>query len=457
MIKLNFGFPKKRISFVKIKLILAKRKTHQKSFFYGLIFWALTAVLPNPTFAQLAEYPFEISYYNFIQYDSNKVDFYGSSARFQSFYQRLDSVVNYGKGQVNIVTIGGSHIQADIFTGQLRKRFQSLNGGQNAGRGYVFPYRFAHTNTPYGYYFRYTGNWISCRNVEKNKICNLGMGGITAITKDSVSSVTLLFEPENDIKYEFNKIKIYHLCDSLAFDIQIDSSLVDSMIEVPEQDYTEFYLNRYVDSLAVFFVKTDSTQTGFELYGMNLETDDPGIIYHNLGINGAATSSFLRCNKMEEQLKSIHPDLVIFGLGINDAYGRRFSQSNYERNYDRLVEIVLHANPNAAIIFTTNNDSYLYRRYVNRNGIKVQESMVRLAKNHDSAVWDMFEIMGGLNSIVYWYKSGLAKKDKIHFTRSGYILMGDLFFDAMMQSFGTYLQTGDVIDEKELNVELTKH
>jgi len=204
-------------------------------------------------------------------------------------------------------------------------------------------------------------------------------------------------------------------------------------------------------------VKTDSTQTGFELYGMNLETDAPGIIYHNLGINGAATSSFLRCNRMEDQLQSIHPELVVFGLGINDAYGRRFSQSNYERNYDSLVEIVLRANPNAAIIFTTNNDSYLYRRYVNRNGVKVQESMVRLAKNHDAAVWDMFEIMGGLNSIIYWYKSGLAKKDKIHFTRPGYILMGDLFFDAIMQSFGRYLQTGDVIIEKENNVELTKH
>ena len=422
-----------------------------------LLILSLLLVFPLFIKAQIGQYPFDISYYNFIQYDSNKVDFYGNSSYFQYFYQRLDSVINYGKGQINIVTIGGSHIQADIFTGQMRKRFQRLNGGQNAGRGYVFPYRFAHTNTPYGYFFRYTGNWESCRNVEKNKICNLGIGGIMAVTKDSISSVTLLFEPENDIKYDFNRIKIYHLCDSLAFDIRIDSSLIDSMIEVPERDYTEIFLTRYVDSIEIFFVKTDSLQTGFELYGMNLETDDPGIIYHNIGINGAATSSFLRCNRMEQQLSTIHPDLVIFGLGINDAYGRRFSQTAYERNYDSLVAIVRKANPHAAIIFTTNNDSYLYRRYVNRNGIKVQESMVTLAKNHDAAVWDMFEIMGGLNSIVYWNKTGLAKRDKIHFTRPGYILLGDLFFDAIMQSFGDYLQNGDVIIKNEKDVELTKH
>jgi lysophospholipase L1-like esterase len=187
------------------------------------------------------------------------------------------------------------------------------------------------------------------------------------------------------------------------------------------------------------FLKTDSNQTGFQLYGMNLETDEAGVVFHNLGINGAATTSFLRCSLLSQQLATIKPDLVILGLGINDAYGKNFSQIAYENNYDQLVKEIRKANPDVSIIYTTNNDSYIRRRYLNRNGIKVQESMKRLAKNQNTALWDMFEVMGGLNSIVVWQRYGLAKKDRIHFTRAGYILMGDLIFDSIIQDFGKYL------------------
>jgi hypothetical protein len=51
----------------------------------------------------------------------------------------------------------------------------------------------------------------------------------------------------------------------------------------------------------------------------------------------------------------------------------------------------------------------------------------------------MYEVMGGLNSIVLWQKNNLAQADKIHFTREGYLIIGDLFFNALMQRFEQYL------------------
>jgi lysophospholipase L1-like esterase len=402
-----------------------------------LLFFSISSKI---VLAQYEQYPFELSYYNIVKYDSNHLKFPEGKANFEIFYNKLSKVISTGKSQINIVQYGGSHIQADIFSGECRTRFQSFDGGINAGRGFVFPYRLAHTNTPYGYYFRYTGSWTTCRNVQKRETCDLGMAGISARTEDTLSSLTLLIEPDNDLDYSFNRIKIYHEIDSMSFSIRIDSNLVDSQKVFVNEGYTEFYLNKYTDSLYIEFYKSDSIQTYFQLYGMNLETEDAGIVYHNLGINGAATTSFLRCNRMELDLKSIKPDLVIFGIGINDAYGRNFSQSNFERNYDSLVSRVLAANPDAAIIFVSNNDSYIHKRYLNRNGIKVQESMYRLAKRHNAAVWDMFEIMGGLNSIVVWQKDYLAKRDRVHFTRTGYILLGDLLFDAIIRDYGSYLE-----------------
>ncbi len=392
----------------------------------------IAALTPFALKAQYSEYPFQLSHYNVVQYDSNKLNYPVERENFTVFYNKLQDLINNGNSQINIVQFGGSHIQADVFSGECRKRFQFFEGGLNAGRGFIYPYRLAHTNTPYGYYFRYTGEWETCRNVQRKKTCDMGMAGISSITTDSLSSLTLLIEPENDINYLFNQIKIYHTIDSASFSIRIDSNLVDSQKTIKNMGYTQFFFNKYIDSLCIEFVQEDSIQSYFQLFGMNITNGDPGVIYHNLGINGASTRSFLRCNRMEEDLKTIKPDLVIFGIGINDAYGNKFNQRKFENNYDTLVARVLNSNPDAAIIFATNNDSYYRKRYVNRNGIKVQESMYRLAKKYNAAVWDMFEIMGGLNSVVGWQKSFLARRDKVHFTRTGYILLGDLLFDAII-------------------------
>jgi lysophospholipase L1-like esterase len=54
-------------------------------------------------------------------------------------------------------------------------------------------------------------------------------------------------------------------------------------------------------------------------------------------------------------------------------------------------------------------------------------------------VWDLFEVMGGLNSIYTWDQAGLAKSDKIHLTREGYRLQANMLFHAIRNDFGQYL------------------
>ncbi|MBQ8020200.1 MAG: hypothetical protein IJ263_07355, partial [Paludibacteraceae bacterium] len=75
---------------------------------------------------------------------------------------------------------------------------------------------------------------------------------------------------------------------------------------------------------------------------------------------------------------------------------------------------------------------------VNTNGQIVEEVFFELAKKYNGAVWDQFAIMGGLKSMKQWENAGLARKDKIHFTPNGYILLGDLFYNALIQSYLNY-------------------
>jgi lysophospholipase L1-like esterase len=301
----------------------------------------------------------------------------------------------------------------------------------------MFPYRIARTNSPFGYFIKYSGDWQSCRNVETRKNCTLGVGGISATTSSTKAELTILLEPENNLDYSFNKIRVFYENNDSNYTVSVDSSLLKTFIKTNE--YFDIELNKHVDSLNLVILKEENTEGRFTLYGISTESAPNGFLYHSIGVNGAHVPAFLRCDLFEEQLALLKPDLVILGLGINDAYGRRFSQSDFESNYGLLISRIRKAAPETAIIFTTNNDSYLYRRYVNKNGEKVQQSMLQMAEEYNAGVWNMYEVMGGLNSVVLWEKNNLVQRDKIHFTREGYLILGDLFFNALMKNFELYV------------------
>jgi lysophospholipase L1-like esterase len=396
-------------------------------------------------FSQNENYLYRVNEYPFIRYDLNEMHHFGNDRYSEHFFEKLDTLLRTGEGRINVVQIGGSHIQAGTFSGQIRTRLQQLNGEMNAGWGFMFPYRISRTNSPFGYFIKYTGYWQSCRNIEKRKNDLLGVGGISATTTSEQASLTVLLEKENKLDYRFNKVRVFCNNAESNYLVSVDSTLVQKKTE--GDGFIEFQLNTLVDSLNISIQKKDNRPGSFSLYGITTESAPNGFLYHSIGVNGAHVPAFLRCQLFEKQLAQLEPDLVILGLGINDAYGRRFSQKRFEEHYSELIERIRRAAPNTAIIFTTNNDSYLYRRYVNKNGLKVEESMFNLANKYQAGVWDMFAVMGGLNSIVLWEKNHLARYDKIHFTHEGYSLLGDLFFSALMQDFETYLKSNEEITQ----------
>lgn len=419
-------------SYLQLRSFYSGLRTSVFGLFISLLFSFQSSAQPNP-------YLYQINQYNFVRNDLNELHNFGNDNYSQRFLQKLEKLVSKGEGRINVVQIGGSHIQAGMFSGQIRTRLQQMNGEMNAGWGFMFPYRMSRTNTPFGYYIRYTGDWQSCRNIETRKTCTLGVGGIAATTSSEKAELTVLLEKENSLDYRYNRVKIFYQASDSVYTISVDSALVKNVVRTA--DYTEFELNSRIDSLNITIQKNAGKEGSFTLFGIITESAPNGFLYHSIGVNGAHVPAFLRCSLFEQQLAMLKPDLVILGLGINDAYGRKFSQAEFEANYAGLIAKIRRAAPETAIVFTTNNDSYLYRRYVNKNGAKVEESMMKLAKKHNAGVWNMYEVMGGMNSVVLWEKNNLAQRDKIHFTREGYLLLGDLFFNALMQNFEDYLSS----------------
>ncbi len=405
----------------------------------SILIITFTVLITKINLAQFSSYPLDIDYYNFINYKKNKIEIFGDSANYKHFFDKFNKLITRGEGKINIVHIGGSHIQADIYTWQMRRRLQTFYPGLNGGRGFVFPYKIAKTNNPFNYHADFTGNWNKCRNVEKKK-CTLGLSGIVVYTNDNKANIKIYPRKKYGF-YDFNKVKIFYNVDSCNYKISFPGKykVLEKRIN-HEKKYMQILFADYYDTLDINIYKQDSLLNNkFALSAIYLENNDPGIVYNAIGINGASIPSFLKCQNLENDLSVIKPDMLILSLGTNDAYGNKFKPEIYKQNYQKLINIILKANPNTFILITVPNDDYLYKKYPNKNTALQETVIYELAHKNNCGVWNLYKIMGGFNSSQIWYNNNLMVRDKIHFTKKGYILKGNLFFNAFLKTYDNYI------------------
>lgn len=397
------------------------------------ISWLMSVAQPNPLHAPMGTH---------IRSDANRIEILGDARPWHNYLEKLDRLVFEGRGQLNIVHFGGSHIQADMWSMQMRDRLQHMVPGVRGSRGFIFPYTMAKSNNPYWYSPEFTGNWTSIKNTKLEDEGSLGLAGYSVTTHDSIASLKVSFRGNMYESYSFDRIKVLHRQDSsFAVDaFTYDSTITIAKVVNVEKGYTEFICSAQTDTLHLNIHQENPDQLRFTLYGLIMENDDPGVIYHACGVNGASTTSWLRCDRMPAELALVKPDLVIFSIGINDAHDSNFSEARYKANYRELLARVRSVAPDAAILLTTNTDSFVGRKVPNKNADAVRRVMQELSAEQGAAIWDMYGVMGGEGSIRIWEEAGLAKKDRVHFNRAGYIVLGDLMFSALMENYGEHVR-----------------
>jgi len=380
--------------------------------------------------------------YPFLDTSANHLEFHGNRKGMDALYERLDRVLFEQDGKINIVHMGGSHVQGGTLSHTLRSQLGQLAPELNVERGFFFPHRLANTNMPGNIYVKKIGTWEGCRNSIPRNNCPWGFSGIDAITRDVKAGFELQSFRAAGKAYGFTELRIFEHYSSNTM-VPIGNPAPDSIYVDTLAGVRRWFFNRVVDSIAVSFEGVEGKEPQYTLQGVQMVREESGLIYHALGVNGAATKSFLRSENFVEQGKYVGADLVIFGLGINDAYkpDSEWHPEEYKQRYDTLVTWFKAINPDCQFIFMTNNDSYYKRRIPNEHALDVQEVMQQLSKEHNAAYWDLFEVMGGLNSIALWEDNRLAKSDKIHFTNSGYRLNATLLFWAIWEDYERHLKS----------------
>lgn len=378
--------------------------------------------------------------YKFLRTDLNHLE--NNKVALSSFYEKLISQKKSHNHKISIVHIGDSHLQADFFSGEVRKLLQQQYG--NAGRGLMFPFKLANTNGTGNFRSSSTSKWDSKRNVMFNNPMPIGVCGITIRTTDPKANINLNIYDTDSVCYAFNKLTLFHDQSAFEYDYFVcDTSgfvlgYINSCMKRGPAFVSEVLLDTMIHQCTINAYKKDAGQTQAQIYGILLENGSGGILYNTIGVNGAQFSDYNSSIYFQDQLSALQPDLVIVSLGTNDAYNAPFNKDFFLKQVDTLITRTKRANPSAAILITTPADSWRNYYYKNPDMKTAAEILKEYCKKNNLAFWDFYEIMGGYNSVYNWYLSGLSQYDHIHFTNAGYQLQAKLLYDAIENGVKKY-------------------
>ena len=383
--------------------------------------------------------------YPFLHTSANHIE--NATIGLQRFYQRLRQPAHQPAilpgSRVSVVHIGDSHIQADEFSGRVRQELQRAYG--SAGRGLVFPFRVANTNGPPTFRTAVaSGKWRSKRviSAQPDTALPVGLSGISLATADSGAAFTLRIPFRYWGDYQFNSLRIIHQSGPAAFDWQVLEPHGRLLGTVPGAG------RRVADSLPLDSLRSIVTlratrhapgQTSAVLYGLLLENGRPGVLYHSIGVNGAAVRHYNRAPLFFAQVPLLRPDLFIISLGTNDAFhAGEFDPATFATQLDTLVSRLRRSSPEAEVLLCAPADSYRARRYRNPDLARLSAVLRVYAREHDLAYWDFAAVQGGYGAMGHWRAAGLALNDFVHFSSTGYDLQGLLLYLALQDGLSAF-------------------
>jgi LysM repeat protein len=357
--------------------------------------------------------------------DLNYIQFHDRAA-FQPFYDK------WMKGDpITIAHFGDSHVQPDIYTGELRKILQAERG--MGGKGMIFPYSIAQTYATLDYASYHTGSWRASKSIEYIPKLPLGISGVTAKTSDASASFTIRFH--NPMPSHYRKLKLFVKQHRESYDVVVSSGGESVAIEIgeptnPAQAFIEIVLPVIGPTLKVQLVKKNDFENDFEFHGMSLESaTTEGLVLHCLGVGGSQFRSLLAEKLFDVHIASVNPDLAILDFGTNDHIYNNMLPPDMESVIVKSIARVRAAAPNCVVLLTTTQD--MNRKGQNITSGRDYSALIRkVAKDQNCAYYDWYWVSGGPKRMSLWENYGLAQADNIHLTVKGYQMKGELLGNA---------------------------
>lgn len=350
-------------------------------------------------------------------------------------------------GKVRILVYGGSHTQADIYSGYMRAYLQNRFG--DGGTGYV---SMVKVNRWYHYHdwsIEQTKGWNS-EHAQRGSSRKDGFYGLLGASgsSDSKRDRTKVLPRHSDVDAIAiaSQYELFFLAqpDGGTFSLWADGRRVKKKIKTASENYETGIHAFALDTEAGHEIEVRPVGDGeVRLFGLTMEREQPGVVVDTLGISGTRAANMLHWDEATWSTIVRRRDPVLYTLfyGTNEATDENQPMADYEANLRGVLERLQRAAPHADCLLIGPGD---FPREV-EEGVWIPRPRLEaiLQTQRDVAYemgcgfWDTRAFMGGVGSMHTWATAQprMASKDHIHFTKRGYVRLGMAVTDAMMADF----------------------
>jgi lysophospholipase L1-like esterase len=376
-------------------------------------------------------------------------------ASINSFFAALE---NAKKKKVRIMHYGDSQIEADRITSLLRNELQKKFGGYGVG---LFPIiqvaRKMSVNTEFSENWkRYPGFGRKDSTVTHKKygalmaFCRYAPIPTTTIISDSISHEAWVKIKKPRASYgrtkthTLMKVFLSNSHTNINYTITADGVEVKSGVIPPNTPFQTITANfaSTPEEVLLSFKGSDSP----DVYGISLEGGS-GVVMDNIPLRGSSGTIFTKqdATLLGNMYASLSPDLIIMQFGGNTIPYIKTDKGpkDYGRWFKSQINFMKRLNPGAAIIVIGPSDMSVKDKteYVTYPYLEdVRDAMKDAALSSGCLFWDMYEVMGGKNSMPKWVEADppLAAKDYIHFSPKGAKKMAQEFNTKLFDLYKLY-------------------
>jgi len=351
---------------------------------------------------------------------------------------------------LRIVHYGDSQLEGDRVTSYLRKRMQQRFGGCGVG---LVPLLEKQS-------IRSTLSTRNASNISRYSVLDsrrnrprYGLLGsyFRFAASDSLrtSKTWLTFSKtaydEGELPTKIENIKfVYTSNRAIRTQLKIDK---DTVIRTdlrfrPEVSYQEIGFKTTFKQIQINL----ETEGNPEFYGIAFDCDQ-GVAVDNVALRGMSVIDFSKTSRdfLASQLENMNVKLIILQFGVNVVPNPVRNYDFYEKMFYNQLKYLKSVAPDVSVLVVGVSD--MARRSGTGYASYPNVTLIRNAQKNAAfkagcAFWDLYQAMGGANSMVKWVKTkpSLANTDYTHFNARGAKLVGEMIYNALMKEYENYKQ-----------------
>lgn len=378
-----------------------------------------------------------------------------SKTAMANFFNSLANIANEDKS-IRILHYGDSQIEGDRISDYIRLKLQNQFGGEGPGLISFMPVAPSVVNK-----ISWSQGWDRYQAFagKDKRVKHNNFGALASITRycayctiaDTTQHksawVKIVTSKNGGPKAAaYRKIKLFYGGAQTKTHVELyeNGSLnnSDSLLAGGNFNIKEFNLNQGALLHEFKFKGKDSP----DFYGVSLE-GGKGVMVDNMGLRGSSGTFFNQINY--SQLKSfydyLNTKLIILQFGGNSLpyITTKEQADNFGGYLKSQIATIKKLAPQASILVIGPADMSVKEgtEYVTHPQLEnLRDAIKKTAFDMDCAFFDMYNCMGGKNSMVTWVEQGVAAKDYIHFSSGGARKIAVLLYSSLINDYNAFIK-----------------